>query len=224
MKIDFEGLTVNGGLRFEEMPLDVFIALYDFLQRDDIGQEVVSGAAETADGVPEAAACESGRTDKTDDPWAKCRNYKGKEKVRRIFDDAQNNPDIYEWQWMTSRDWYGRYAEFKDVEFASVALMLGDLRKHGIVQHTTKKDPENSLDENYYLLPILNQAETDSIGSRIRHARKERRYSVSELAGAMGYPCEVLYGWESGRLMPSSEAIENLEIMFGDDLFDGVEI
>lgn len=174
------------------------------------------------------------------DPYLLVGNYAGKDSVVRILKDYTGNPEGYTQEWMTTRQWMEKMELDSVAKLFAVSHILSDCAKVGLLERRADYNLEEHKNEVRFLLPVPIQGKVDETikeledepivttednwrGNKVRSARMEAGFSVSELAELLHTDASTVIRWETGayRIMGSVE--EDLKKLFGNGLFDGTE-
>ena len=174
------------------------------------------------------------------DPYLLVGNYAGKDSVVRILKAYTENPEGYTQEWMTAKQWMEKVELDPAAKLFAVAHILSDCAKAGLLERRADYNPEEHKNEVRFLLPVtipekvdetIKELEDEPIvttednwrGNKVRSARMEAGFSVSELAELLHTDASTVIRWETGayRIMGSVE--EDLKKLFGNGLFDGTE-
>lgn len=248
--ITFTNLTVSGNMGFKEISFDAFRRILDFAKAqtngaiatgvdlNDLSEGTIKNAAEVI------ATDEEPVVEKEDppkiDPYLLVGNYAGKDSVVRILKDYTGNPEGYTQEWMTTRQWMEKVELDPAAKLFAVAHILSDCAKAGLLERRADYNPEEHKNEVRFLLPVPIPGKVDETtkeledepivttednwrGNKVRSARMEAGFSVSELAELLHTDASTVIRWETGayRIMGSVE--EDLKKLFGNGLFDAEE-
>lgn len=176
------------------------------------------------------------------DPYSLVSNYAGKDSVVRFLKAYTGNPEGYIQEWMTAKQWM----EKVDLDLnhhatlIGVAHILSDCAKAGLLERRADYNPEEHKNEVRFLLPVPIPGKVDEAaeeladepiaitednwkGNRVRTARMEAGFSVSELAELLHTDAVTVVKWETGTYRITGSVEEDLKKLFGNGLFDGTE-
>lgn len=174
------------------------------------------------------------------DPYLLVGNYAGKDSVVRILKDYTGNPEGYTQEWMTTRQWMEKVELDPAAKLFAVAHILSDCAKVGLLERRADYNPEEHKNEVRFLLPIPVPRKIDKTaeeladepivitednwkGNRVRTARMEAGFSVSELAELLHTDAGTVVKWETGTYRITGSVEEDLKKLFGNGLFVGME-
>lgn len=172
------------------------------------------------------------------DPYSLVGNYAGKDSVVRILKAYTENPEGYTQEWMTAKQWMEKVDLGSSATLFNIAHILSDCAKVGILERRADYNPEEHKNEVRFLLPVPvkheepvaepvdepNVTTEDSRrGDKVRAARMEAGFSVSELAELLHTDAGTVVKWETGTYRITGSVEEDLKKLFGNGLFDGME-
>ena len=220
----YDAVMISTSIRLDGVPFETYNIIRDFI--NTVLTKRTEKPAETAKPVPA-------------DKYAAVSRYKGYEKIVSLFKDADEHPEAYVFQAMTSFAWQNMVPGLKGVTLHTVAHTLGSMATKRLTEKVTRYNSELGVYENYYRVPVptaengaepkANSGEAispDDVkrGKMLRNARIKHEMSVSDLAAAIGYDEKIIRRWESGMYHMSDSAVSAIKDFFKEDIFKTEDI
>ena len=163
-------------------------------------------------------------------------HYKGYEKVIAVFRDAEERPESYSWENLTTAVWKSMIPSLKEATLHGVSHTIGNLAAEGFTKKEVRYNQYLHLNENIYRLPVpaanaKEEAHTVSarnpedvrLGAILRSARNKAGLSIAELGKSIGYDASIVLNWENGVYHMAETAMKALYEFFKKDIFSEKE-
>ena len=121
------------------------------------------------------------------------------------------NTNGTEWMWQTAKEFAASIPSIKKIDTKCVGRILSGMCRNGDIEVRTKVG-----EANVYRLPVILSA-GQRFGKSLAAIRTAHTLTVDDVAELIGYPSNLVRGWENGTLAitPETDGYKNLVKLFG---------
>lgn len=165
---------------------------------------------------PPAAKCKEAEKEEKK-PAIETKKSKAYEDFVAMIYDCKEFPKRYNFVKMTSSEYLAEHPELGVGTKAIGKLMSSSGLPY---EKASRKSPDGIYGTyRVYSFPVPKR----TFGLALKEARFESKLSLGEVSQLIGYPKENIKRWEMDEYTPSSEAVEQLKKLFGNDAFANLD-
>lgn len=140
-----------------------------------------------------------------------------KDFMRMVY-EYKESPKRFKLEKMTSAEYLAAHPELSGVSAKAIGrFMISNGMPH---EKCSRKSLSGVFGtHNVYSFPVMKR----TFGTALKEARFESKLSLGEVSQLIGYPKENIKRWEMDEYTPSSEAVEELKKLFGNDAFANLD-
>lgn len=204
----------------DEVYRDISAYIEERLARADVSNtldELVMNGIKNFKAEPPAVKCKEAEKEEKK-PAIETKKSKAYEDFIMMVYDCKKSPKRYNFVEMTSSEYLSAHPELGDVSAKSIGRLM---TTNGLVcGKVSRKSPAGTYGTyNVFYFPVPKR----TFGLALREARFESKLSLGEVSQLIGYPKENIKRWEMDEYTPSSEAVEQLKNLFGNDAFANLD-